>query len=86
MDASIENIVKEKFDQLSATHLKGMVCLAKSNGEKPEWILSDYWREMSEYWRIEAKDKSENARSSHLSRRDGLGVHRHKQCHVLMPK
>ncbi|XP_013654004.1 uncharacterized protein LOC106358747 [Brassica napus] len=56
-----------------------MVSLAKSNGEKPDWILSDYWRVMSEYWRTsKAKDKSEKARASRLSRRDGLGVHRHR--------
>ncbi|XP_048616891.1 uncharacterized protein LOC106435483 [Brassica napus] len=78
-DASIENLVKENFDQLAATRLKGMVSLAKSNGEKPDWILSDYWRVMSEYWRTsKAKDKSEKARASRLSRRDGLGVHRHR--------
>lgn len=34
---------------------------------------------MSEYWRTsKAKDKSEKARASRLSRRDGLGVHRHR--------
>ncbi|CAN6990030.1 uncharacterized protein LOC103875299 [Brassica rapa] len=78
-DASIGNLVKENFDQLAATRLKGMVSLAKSNGEKPDWILSDYWRVMSEYWRTsKAKDKSEKARASRLSRRDGLGVHRHR--------
>lgn len=56
-----------------------MVSLAKSNGEKPDWILSDYWRVMSEYWRTsKAKDKSEKARASRLFRRDGLGVHRHR--------
>ena len=64
-----------------------MVSLVKSNGEKPDWILSDYWRVMSEYWRTsKAKDKSEKARASRLTRRDGLGYTDTEQAHVLMPK
>ncbi|XP_010518608.1 PREDICTED: uncharacterized protein LOC104793881 [Camelina sativa] len=83
-DASIEHLVKANFDQVAATRLKGMVSLAKSNaakpnGEKPDWILSEHWSVMSDYWRTpKAKGKSEKARTTRLSTRDGLGVHRHR--------
>ncbi|XP_056856444.1 uncharacterized protein LOC108833392 [Raphanus sativus] len=76
---SIEALVKANFDKLAATRLKGMVSLAKSNGEKPDWILSEYWREMSDYWKTpKAKEKSEKARAARLFDRDGLGPHSHR--------
>ncbi|KAL1200318.1 putative transposase-like protein [Cardamine amara subsp. amara] len=78
-DASIDNLVQANFENLAATRLKGMISLAKSNGEKPDWILSEYWRVMSEYWRTpKAKEKSEKARTSRLFNRDGLGAHSHR--------
>lgn len=71
--------MKANFDKLAATRLKGMVSLAKSNGEKPDWILSEYWREMSDYWKTpKAKEKSEKARAARLFDRDGLGPHSHR--------
>ncbi|KAL1200200.1 putative transposase-like protein [Cardamine amara subsp. amara] len=82
-DASIENLVKANFDALAATRLKGMVSLAKSDfkkkGEKPEWILEKFWTIMEAYWKTpKAKDKSEKARASRLSKRGGLGAHCHR--------
>ncbi|KAG7590176.1 Osmotin/thaumatin-like superfamily [Arabidopsis suecica] len=78
-DASIEDLVKANFDHLAATRLKGMVSFAKSKGKQPEWILSEHWRVMLDYWMTsKAKEKSEKARSSRLFSRDGLGAHRHR--------
>ncbi|CAL9240713.1 unnamed protein product, partial [Arabidopsis halleri] len=78
-EASIEDLVKANFDHLAATRLKGMVSLAKSKGKQPEWILSEHWRVMLDYWMTpKAKEKSEKARSSRLFSRDGLGAHRHR--------
>ncbi|KAG7627180.1 putative transposase Ptta/En/Spm plant [Arabidopsis thaliana x Arabidopsis arenosa] len=75
-DASIEHLVKANFDHLAATRLKGMVSLAKAKGKQPEWILSEHWRVMIDYWMTpKAKAKSEKARSSWLFSRDGLGAH-----------
>lgn len=56
-----------------------MVSLAKSKGEQPEWILSEHWTVMVDYWKTpKAKEKSEKARSSRLFSRDGLGPHCHR--------
>lgn len=56
-----------------------MVSLAKSKGEKPDWILFEHWEIMSDYWMTpKAKEKSQKARTSRLFSRDGLGAHRHR--------
>jgi len=56
-----------------------MVSLAKSKGKQSEWILSEHWRVMLDYWMTpKAKAKSEKARSSRLFSRDGLGAHCHR--------
>ncbi|KAL0712261.1 hypothetical protein Bca4012_019239 [Brassica carinata] len=76
---SIEDLVKANFDELAATRLKGMVSLAKSRGVKPDWILSEHWRVMSDYWKTpKAKEKSEKARLARMFNRDGLGPHSHR--------
>ncbi|XP_024014716.1 uncharacterized protein LOC112088554 [Eutrema salsugineum] len=78
-DVSIEHLVKANFDALAATCLRGMVSFAKSNGVKPDWILSSDWLVMLAHWRTpEAKEKSQKAHSSRLFSRDGLGPHGHR--------
>lgn len=78
-NVSIEDLVKANFDELAATRLKGMVSLAKSRGVKPDWILSEHWRVMSDYWKTpKAKEKSEKARLARMFNRDGLGPHSHR--------
>ncbi|KAL0742598.1 hypothetical protein Bca4012_084111 [Brassica carinata] len=78
-NAAIEDLVKANFDELAATRLKGMVSLAKSKGVKPDWILSEHWRVMSDYWKTpKAKEKSEKARLARMFNRDGLGPHSHR--------
>ena len=71
--------MKANFDELAATRLKGMVSLAKSRGVKPDWILSEHWRVMSDYWKTpKAKEESEKARQARMFNRDGLGPHSHR--------
>ncbi|KAG7610777.1 Ribonuclease H-like superfamily [Arabidopsis suecica] len=56
-----------------------MISHAKSGGEKPDWILSDYWTIMQRHWATEkAKGTSEKARASRMSDRNGLGPHSHR--------
>ena len=56
-----------------------MVSVAKKGGVKPDWILSDYWTIMQDYWATpKAKKTSASARASRLSDRNGLGPHRHR--------
>jgi len=60
-----------------------MISHAKSGGEKPDWILSDYWTIMQRHWATEkAKGTSEKARASRMSDRNGLGPHSHERVHA----
>ncbi|CAA7020214.1 unnamed protein product [Microthlaspi erraticum] len=78
-DVSVEHIVKANFDDLAATRLKRMVSLAKSKRVKPDWILTEDWRVMLDYWCTpKAKEISEKARSARLFNHDGYGPHRHR--------
>lgn len=78
-DDSINYQVEKEFNKLAAYRLKGMISHAKSGGEKPDWILSDYWTIMQRHWATEkAKGTSEKARASRMSDRNGLGPHSHR--------
>ncbi|CAA7020408.1 unnamed protein product [Microthlaspi erraticum] len=56
-----------------------MVSLAKSKRVKPDWILTEDWRVMLDYWRTpKAKELSEKSRSARLFNHDGYGPHRHR--------
>ncbi|XP_010446152.1 PREDICTED: uncharacterized protein LOC104747281 isoform X2 [Camelina sativa] len=77
-DASINYQVEREFKKLAAYRLKGMISHAKKGGEKPDWILSDYWTIMQAHWATaKAKATSEKARASRMSDRNGLGPHSH---------
>ncbi|XP_010440416.1 PREDICTED: uncharacterized protein LOC104723719 isoform X2 [Camelina sativa] len=77
-DASINYQVEREFKKLVAYRLKGMINHAKREGEKPDWILSDYWTIIHAHWTTaKAKAMSEKACASRMSDHNGLGPHSH---------
>lgn len=70
--------VYQLWYHVAAARLRDMISKAKTSGNKPEWISSEIWEAMMEYWSTdEAKKKSRIASANRLSDRDGFGPHRH---------